>query len=77
VTVFLATPVIRTVARMELPSTRQRTTAVLLAVESVFILIIRLEEQGEISSAWTSKDVRQIPAISACCPLNLRSLYEM
>ncbi len=43
---FLATPVIRTVARMELPSTRQRTTAVLLAVESVFILTILLERIG-------------------------------
>ena len=47
---FLATPVIRTVARIELPSTRQRTTAVLLAVESVFILTIMLDRIGNVKS---------------------------
>src|ERR1019366_3570097 len=46
VTVFLATPVRRTVARIELPSTRHLTTAVLWPVESLFILTIMLDRSG-------------------------------
>jgi len=40
VTVFLAAPVIRTVERIELPSTREPITAARFSVESLFILTI-------------------------------------
>lgn len=43
VIVFLATPVIRTVARMLTPSTRHPTTWTRLAVVSLFIMTIMLD----------------------------------
>ena len=46
--VFLAAPVMRTVARMLLPSTRQATTCARRSVESLFILTI-------VSRAYDSK----------------------
>ncbi len=43
VTVFLAAPVMRTVARMELPSTRQPTMRARCSVLNLFILTIMLD----------------------------------
>jgi hypothetical protein len=42
--VFLATPVIRTVARIELPSTRAEATRQRVSVSSRFILTIILDD---------------------------------
>ncbi len=48
VTVFLATPVIRTVERMELPSTNAAMTWTRRAVLSLFILTIMLEQTRKV-----------------------------
>ncbi len=42
--VFFATPVMRTVERMELPSTRAETTWTCCALLNLFILTLRLSE---------------------------------
>ena len=47
--VFLLTPVMRTVERIEHPSTRAETTATCLAVLSLFILTIMLDRVGNVN----------------------------
>ena len=55
--VFLATPVILTVARMEVPSTKHRTTWARFAVSSLFILtsilddLTNVKQTGQIEQA--------------------------
>jgi hypothetical protein len=47
--VFLLTPVMRTVERIEQPSTRALTTATRLAVLSLFIVTIMHERSGNVN----------------------------
>lgn len=50
VTVFFATPVIRTVPRIELPSTKHRTTAARFSVLRTFAILTIIRDRSGIAT---------------------------
>jgi hypothetical protein len=52
----LAAPVMRTVARMELPSTNARTTAARSVVESLFILTIMRDQISKVKGCVNTSE---------------------